>query len=172
MCCLFQNPACSFPKELGWTMSGKPPSSSFVRLRILGGKFPAEEFPARCAACMAAAGVPSPGAAGMGERGWCARGGRWGPVLGARPQGRHLLKQLGPLPCVHTGPSPAPPKYTERWRKSWPRAADGTLPFASAKGLQVTLSPRSCRAAIPLLPTPRPCFEVLCSAALPQTLPQ
>lgn len=64
-------------------MSGKPPSSSFVQLRVLGGKFPAEELPAPCAACMAAAGVPNPGAAGMGEQGWCPRGERWGPVLRA-----------------------------------------------------------------------------------------
>lgn len=47
--CSFQNPACSVPKEPGWTMSGKPPSPGFVQLCLLGGKIPGEELAA--AAC-------------------------------------------------------------------------------------------------------------------------
>lgn len=34
---------------------------------------------------------------------------------------RLLLKWVRSLPCTNAGLSPAPPKYTESWRQSWPQ---------------------------------------------------
>lgn len=73
--------------------------------------------------------VPGPGKEGAGSS---ARGqrsgerGRRGPGAGWSPSqslawSRLLLKWVKSLPCTNTGLSPAPPKYTESWRQSWPQ---------------------------------------------------